>query len=63
MSPPRRDGSYQTTLIVKFVVVAVSGVTAALHASATTTRGRGSYGTLTGLSALGALFPGVLLAG
>lgn len=56
-------GSYQTTLIVKLVVVAISGVTAALHARARTTAGLAVFGTLTGVSALGALFLGVLLAG
>ena len=56
-------GSYQTTLIVKLVVGAVSGVTAALRARARTPRSRGIYGALTGVSALAALFLGILLAG
>jgi putative copper export protein len=56
-------GSYQTTLIVKLVVVAVSGVTAALHARARSRTRLAVFGTLTGLSALTALFLGVLLAG
>jgi putative copper export protein len=58
-------GSYQVTLIVKLIVVAVSGVTAALHARAGRTgsrRGLAVYGALTGISALAALFLGVLLA-
>ena len=58
-------GSYQVTLIVKLVVVAVSGVTAALHAragSAGSKRGLAVFGALTGVSALAALFLGVLLA-
>ena len=58
-------GSYQVTLIVKLVVVAVSGVTAALHAragSAGSKRGLAVFGALTGISALAALFLGVLLA-
>ncbi len=55
-------GSYQTTLIVKLVVVAISGVTAALHARARSTVGLAVFGALTGLSALAALFLGVLLA-
>jgi putative copper export protein len=59
-------GSYQVTLIVKLIVVAVSGVTAALHAragSAGSKRGLAVFGALTGISALAALFLGVLLAG
>jgi putative copper export protein len=57
------DTSYRTTLIVKLVVVAISGVAAALHIRARTPRSRGVLGALTGLSALAALFLGVLLAG
>lgn len=56
-------GSYENTLIVKLVVVAISGVSAALHARARTTAGLAVFGALTGASALGALFLGVLLAG
>ena len=55
-------GAYRTTLIVKLVVVAVSGATAFLHARARSTAALAVYGALTGLSALGALFLGVLLA-
>jgi len=57
------SGSYETTLIVKLVVVAVSGVTAALHARARSSTARAVFGALTGISALAALFLGVLLAG
>jgi putative copper export protein len=57
------SGSYQTTLVVKLIVVAISGVTAALHARARSTVGLAVFGTLTGLSALTALFLGILLAG
>lgn len=56
-------GSYRVTLIVKLVVVALSGITAALHARARTRRGLAVFGALTGLTALAALFLGVLLAG
>jgi hypothetical protein len=56
-------GSYETTLVVKLVVVAISGVTAALHARAKSTVGLAVFGGLTGVSALAALFLGVLLAG
>ena len=54
---------YRATLVVKLVVVAISGVTAALHTRSRTPRGRAVFGALTGLSALAALFLGVLLAG
>jgi putative copper export protein len=56
-------GGYETTLIVKLVVVAISGVTAALHARARRPARIAVYGALTGLSALAALFLGILLAG
>jgi putative copper export protein len=56
-------GSYEVTLIVKLVVVAISGVTAWLHARAKSPAGLAVFGALTGLSAVGALFLGVLLAG
>jgi putative copper export protein len=55
-------GSYETTLIVKLVLVAVSGLTAALHARAKTTAGLAVFGSLTGISALAALFVGIQLA-
>jgi hypothetical protein len=48
---------------VKLGVVAASGITAALHTRATTPRARGLYGGLTGLTALVALFLGILLSG
>ena len=48
-------GSYRTTLIVKLVVVAISGVTALLHTRARTPAGQAVFGALTGLSALAAL--------
>lgn len=57
------DPGYRTTLIVKLVVVAISGLTAALHARSRSTAGLAVFGTLTGVSALAALFLGVLLAG
>jgi putative copper export protein len=57
------SASYRTTLIVKLVVVAVSGVAAALHIRSRTARDRAVFGTLTAISAPAALFLGVLLAG
>jgi putative copper export protein len=59
----RVSGDYRTTLIIKLVVVALSGLTAALHIRARTPRGLAVFGALTGLTALAALFLGVLLAG
>lgn len=59
----RHSASYRDTLILKLVVVGISGVTAALHARARGTVGLAVFGALTGISALAALFLGVLLAG
>jgi putative copper export protein len=56
-------GAYRRTLILKLVVVAVSGLTALLHTRARTRTGVAVLGALTGLSAVTALFLGVLLAG
>jgi len=56
-------GAYEITLIVKLMVVAASGVTAFLHARARSAATLAVFGALTGLSALAALFLGVLLAG
>ena len=55
-------GSYETTLVVKLIVVVISGVTAALHARARSTTWLAVFGALTGISALAALFLGILLA-
>jgi hypothetical protein len=49
--------------VVKLIVVAISGVTAALHTRARKPVRIAAYGALTGLSALAALFLGILLAG
>jgi putative copper export protein len=56
-------GSYETTLVVKLIAVAISGVSAALHARARNPAGLAVFGALTGISALAALFLGILLAG
>ena len=58
-----KGDAYQVTLIIKIVLVAISGATAYAHAKATTRAGLAAYGALTGLSALAALFVGVVLAG
>lgn len=57
------SASYRDTLIVKLVVVSISGITAALHARARSAVGPAVFGVLTGVSALAALFLGVLLVG
>lgn len=59
---PDWSSDYGTTLIVKLVVVAASGVSAAVHAGATSRRTLAVFGALSGLTALGALFLGVMLA-
>ena len=56
-------GRYGTTLVVKVVVVAASGISAAAHAMSKSTAGLAVWGAVTGLSALGALFLGVMLHG
>jgi putative copper export protein len=57
------NSTYQAVLGAKVAVVAASGITAALHTRATSTRGLAVWGALTGLTALSALYLGVLLAG
>lgn len=57
------SGAYLTTLIVKLIIVALSGVTAFLHSRARSTVGLATFGALTGITALAALFLGVVLAG
>ena len=56
------SADFQHTLVLKYVLVIASGVTAFLHQRATTPRDMAVYGALTGLTALGALFVGVWLA-
>jgi len=61
--PHLRHGTEGTTLTVKIVVVAASGASALLHARARSKAGLAAFGGLSALTALGALFLGVLLAG
>jgi putative copper export protein len=56
-------GSYRTTLIVKVIVVLVSGAAAFAHARAKSKAGLAGFGALTAISALAALFVGVMLGG
>ena len=54
---------YAVTLFVKLVVVALSGISAWLHAVSRSRRGLAVWGAVTGASALAALFLGVVLHG
>jgi putative copper export protein len=56
-------GDYGVTLVTKLVVVAVSGVSAALHSISKSKQGLAIWGAISGLSAVAALFLGILLAG
>ncbi len=60
---PEWSSEYGTTLLVKLAVVLVSGVTAFLHTRAKSKAGLAVFGALTGISALAALFLGVMLHG
>ena len=55
--------AYQRTLMLKYTLVLASGFTAYVHARATSRRTMAVFGALTGLTALGTLFVGILLAG
>jgi putative copper export protein len=56
-------GRYRTTLVIKLIVVAISGVTAAMHARSRSRAGLAVFGALTGITALLALFLGIVLEG
>lgn len=58
---PDWDSEYGRTLMVKVGFVAASGITAFLHTRARTPVGLAVYGALSAVTALGALFLGVLL--
>ncbi len=53
---PSWDSPYGTALIVKLAFVVASGLTAFLHARSRSRRGLAVFGTLSGATALGALF-------
>jgi len=55
------SSAYGTTLIVKLALVGASGATAFLHARARSKRALATFGALSALTALGALFFGTLL--
>jgi len=54
---------WSSVLAVKVVLVALSGVSAFVHARARTTTGLAVWGALAGLSAIAAVYVGILLAG
>ena len=58
-----RGDAYQVTLMVKIVLVVLSGATAWAHTRASSRTGLAVYGALTGLFALATLFVGIVLAG
>lgn len=55
--------AWWVTLFVKLVVVAASGISAFAHLRARSTVALAVFGSLTGASALGALFVGIMLHG
>lgn len=58
---PGWDTDYGRTVMVKVLVVAVSGVAAFLHSVARSRAGLAAFGALSGLSALAAVLLGVML--
>ena len=58
---PDWDSDYGRTVMVKLAVVAASGLTAFVHSRSRTRRSLAVFGAASGLTALGALFLGVLL--
>ncbi|NJC73567.1 hypothetical protein HC031_28140 [Planosporangium thailandense] len=60
---PDMDHRARVTLVVKLVVVAVSGVAAAIHQRARGVAALAVFGTLSALAAVFAVFVGVVLAG
>ncbi len=63
LAEDRDDPAYVRTLMLKYTLVLVSGVTAFLHARARSRSAMAAFGALTGLSAVATLFVGILLAG
>ena len=60
---PTWDSNYGHTLVMKIAIVAISGLTAFAHARSRSRTQLAVFGALTAVSALGALFLGILLAG
>jgi len=61
--PSTQSSAWRVVLSVKVVVVALAGLAAYLHTRSAGRRGMAVWGSVSGLSALGALVLGVLLAG
>lgn len=57
------SAAFQNTLMLKYTLVLASGVTAYVHAKATSRKMMAIFGALTGLTALATLFVGIMLAG
>jgi putative copper export protein len=57
-----RGAAYQRTLVLKLVLVAISGGSAYLHAHARERTAIAVYGAMTGVSAIATLFVGLMLA-
>ena len=53
---------YQITLFVKLVVVAASGISAAAHIGARSRQALAFWGAMSGLTAIAAVFVGIMLA-
>jgi putative copper export protein len=56
------SGSYGHTLMLKIAVVAASGISAWAHAVSRSRRGLALWGAVTGVTAVAALFIGIMLA-
>lgn len=54
--------AYQHTLMLKYTLVVGSGITAYVHARVASRKAMAIFGALTGLTALAALFVGIMLA-
>jgi putative copper export protein len=63
MAEDDKTAAWQHTMSLKYALVLASGVTAFLHARARSRRQMAVFGALTGLTALGTLFVGIMLAG
>lgn len=59
----KEHGAYNTTLMIKYVLVIASGLTAYIHAQAKTKKNMAIFGALTGITAIATMFVGVVLAG
>ncbi len=57
------DTEWQVTLMVKITVVALAGISAAVHAGARSTAMLALFGALSGLTSIAAVVLGVMLHG